>query len=254
MNLQLNTILAKGYISKAQIARRLTEGWLLENSYCPNCGTLPLKAFQNNQPVADFYCGTCNEEFELKSKSKKLTKIITDGAYHTMIQRIDADNNPNFFFLSYSEEWRVNEFLIVPKHFLTTEIIIKRPPLSSSAVRAGWVGCNIDLSKIPDVGTIFIVKDSKIIDYNDVQVAFKKTLFIRSKNEVSRGWLLDILMCISNIQSNQFTLDDVYKFETFLKHKYPNNHFIKDKIRQQLQILRDKGLIDFCGAGKYKKL
>ena len=32
-----------------------------------------------------------------------------------------------------------------------------------------------------------------------------------------------------------------------------NNNFIKDKIRQQLQVLRDKGMIDFMSRGKYKK-
>ena len=32
------------------------------------------------------------------------------------------------------------------------------------------------------------------------------------------------------------------------------NNFIKDKIRQQLQILRDKAIIEFVGRGKYKKI
>lgn len=46
----------------------------------------------------------------------------------------------------------------------------------------------------------------------------------------------------------------MYAFEDKLKIKYPNNNFIKDKIRQQLQILRDKGIIEFTGRGIYKKL
>ena len=32
------------------------------------------------------------------------------------------------------------------------------------------------------------------------------------------------------------------------------NNFIKDKIRQQLQLLRDRGLIEFKGNGNYKKI
>jgi type II restriction enzyme len=80
MNLHFNKDLADGYKSKSQIARRLTEGWVLKNSYCPNCGSLPLNDFENNRPVADFYCRNCQEDFELKSKSGKLTKTITDGA------------------------------------------------------------------------------------------------------------------------------------------------------------------------------
>jgi type II restriction enzyme len=46
----------------------------------------------------------------------------------------------------------------------------------------------------------------------------------------------------------------MYQFENKLKIKHPNNNFIKDKIRQQLQVLRDKGLIEFVGRGKYKKV
>lgn len=46
----------------------------------------------------------------------------------------------------------------------------------------------------------------------------------------------------------------MYKFEEKLKTKYPNNNFIKDKIRQQLQILRDKGIIEFSTRGNYKKI
>jgi type II restriction enzyme len=69
----------------------------------------------------------------------------------------------------------------------------------------------------------------------------------------SKGWILDVMTCVDAIKKNEFTLDEVYKFEEKLKTKYPNNNFIKDKIRQQLQLLRDKGIIEFTGRGKYKK-
>lgn len=46
----------------------------------------------------------------------------------------------------------------------------------------------------------------------------------------------------------------LYAFETTLALQYPNNHFIKDKIRQQLQFLRDKGMIEFLGRGHYRKV
>ena len=45
-----------------------------------------------------------------------------------------------------------------------------------------------------------------------------------------------------------------YELRNKLKVKYPNNNFIKDKIRQQLQVLRDKGIIEFVGRGNYKKV
>ncbi len=62
------------------------------------------------------------------------------------------------------------------------------------------------------------------------------------------------MYCVDSIQKDSFALEDVYKFEAKLKLKYPSNNFIKDKIRQQLQQLRDKGIIEFVGRGNYKKI
>lgn len=254
MNLHFNTKLSEGYKSKSQIARILTEDWVLHNSYCPNCGNIPLNEFENNRPVADFFCKGCKEEFELKSKKGSFSNIITDGAYATMIERISSENNPNFFFLTYSKEWSVNNFIIIPKQFFTEEIIIKRPPLAPTARRAGWIGCNIDISKVPETGKLFLVKNNEIVKKEIVTKSFNKTLFIREKSLKSKGWILDILKCVDKIPSTNFTLDEMYNFETELKLKYPDNNFIKDKIRQQLQVLRDKGFIEFKGRGKYKKM
>lgn len=253
MNLHFNTRLSEGYKSKSQIARRLTEDWVLNNSYCPSCGNVPLNEFENNRPVADFFCNNCKEEFELKSKKGDFSNTITDGAYATMIERINSKNNPNFFFLTYSKEWTVNNFLIIPKQFFTEDIIIKRPPLALTARRAGWVGCNIDISKVSEVGKVFLVKNAKVVDREKVKQSFSKTLFIRDKSISAKGWILDVLNCVDKIPKTDFTLNEMYSFEADLKIKYPDNNFIKDKIRQQLQLLRDKGFIEFIGRGKYKK-
>lgn len=254
MNLSFDTKLAEGYKSNSQIARLLTENWVLNNSYCPCCGELSLKDFENNRPVADFFCSKCSEEFELKSKNGKLSNTITDGAYSSMIERINSENNPNFFFLTYTKNWTVNDFLIIPKQFFTPEIIIKRKPLSDNAKRAGWIGCNIDISKVADSGKVFLVKNAQVIDAEIVNQSFNKTLFLREKNKESRGWILEILNCVDEIQKDSFSLEDIYKFEVRLKNKFPNNNFIKDKIRQQLQVLRDKGIIEFQSLGRYKKI
>ncbi len=253
MDLTFNTKLADGYSSKSQIARVLTENWVLSNSYCPKCGFQKLCEFENNRPVADFHCENCSEEFELKSKSGNLSKTITDGAYSTMIERINSDSQPNFFFLSYTQSWSVNNFMIIPKQFFTEDIIMKRPPLAATAKRAGWVGCNIDISNVAESGKVFLVKNSQIVDPKVVQEKFNKTLFIRNKAVSGKGWILDILKCLDEITTENFSLDEVYKFEQKLKLKYPKNQFIKDKIRQQLQVLRDKGIIEFIGRGKYRK-
>lgn len=253
MNLNFDVNLAEGYKSNSQIARVLTENWVKRNSYCPCCGNSLINEFENNRPVADFYCKNCTEEFELKSKKGNLSSTINDGAFSTMIERINSKQNPNFFFLTYSEKLVVENFLIIPKQFFTPEIIIKRKPLSVTAKRAGWVGCNINISQIAEVGKIFLIKNSLLIDKKSVEKTFKKTLFLREKSTDSKGWILDVLTCIDKIPEENFKLEDIYKFEDSLKLKHPNNHFIKDKIRQQLQLLRDKGIIEFRGNGNYKK-
>ncbi len=99
-----------------------------------------------------------------------------------------------------------------------------------------------------------MVKNSKIIDPIVVNHSFNKTLFLRQKSSDAKGWILDIMNCVDEIQTDDFNIEEVYKFEHKLRVKYPNNNFIKDKIRQQLQILRDKGIIEVVGRGQYKKI
>ncbi|MCI9138110.1 MAG: hypothetical protein HFH48_11245 [Lachnospiraceae bacterium] len=45
----------------------------------------------------------------------------------------------------------------------------------------------------------------------------------------------------------------MYLYIEILQEKHKNNHNIEAKIRQQLQILRDKGFIEFLGRGHYRK-
>ena len=51
-----------------------------------------------------------------------------------------------------------------------------------------------------------------------------------------------------------FTLKQMYSFIDELQLKHPENNHIPDKIRQQLQFLRDKGIIEFKGNGVYRKI
>ena len=253
MNLHFNQSLAANYKSEPQKIRVLSEDWVANQSYCPNCDAEPLAEFTNNKPVADFYCANCNEQYELKSKQAKLSNIINDGAYDTMIERISSDNNPNFFFLTYSQEYSVNNFLIIPKHFFKPDMIVKRKPLSVTAKRAGWVGCNIDLRQVPESGKVFLVKNQQVIPRDNVTEQFQKTLFLRKQSTAPRGWTLDVWQCIDKLNVN-FSLNQVYAFADELQRKHPENNHIKDKIRQQLQVLRDRGIIKFTGRGRYCKL
>lgn len=87
MQLNFDISIANRYKSKPQQVRIMSENWVEKNIYCVKCGGV-LNAFKNNNPVGDFYCTECFEEFELKSKGGKLSQKVTDGAYATMIEKI----------------------------------------------------------------------------------------------------------------------------------------------------------------------
>ena len=256
MNLFFETKLADKYTNLSQKIRVLTEDWVDRQIYCPNCGHFDIDKYGNNKPVADFFCANCREDYELKSKKDSIGAKIVDGAYRTMIERLQGVNNPNFFFLNYDlKDFSVLNFLVIPKHFFVPSIIEKRKELSSTARRAGWIGCNILLQNIPQAGKIFFVKNRRVESKKNVIANWQKTLFLRDEKEIStKGWLLDIMSCVEKLENKEFTLDEVYAFEKFLSKRHPENKHIKDKIRQQLQILRDRRYLKFKGRGIYHVL
>jgi len=254
MNLNLDLSLAKNYKNKSQKIRVITENWVYNNIYCPNCGS-DISKYANNKPVGDFYCEYCKEDFELKSKKGNIGKKIIGGAYLTMIERLKSDMNPNFFFLNYDSEFEIINFMLIPKYYITPEIIEKRKPLSLNARRAGWVGCNILLNNIPESGKIFYIYNKKVQSKKKVLNSWRETNFLKhTENIVTKSWLIDIINCIEKLHKQSFTLKEIYQCESYFKSKYPQNNNIKAKIRQQLQILRDKNYLIFDNGGKYKKV
>ena len=253
MQLFFNKSIAEQYKSNSQKARVLTEDWVNNEIFCPSCGN-DINDYENNRKVADFYCLNCKEDYELKSKKEKMATKIVDGAYSTMIERLQENNNPNFFFLNYNHiKFKVINFLVIPKHFFVPDIIEKRNPLSLNARRAGWIGCNILLQSIPQSGKIFYIKNGQIEEKNKVIKKWQKTLFLRDSKKVElKGWILDVMKCIDRIGKKEFNLSEIYFFEKYLSKKYPNNRHIKDKIRQQLQFLRDKSYLEFLNKGEYR--
>jgi len=251
MDTKLSIQGAANYSSLSQIIRIASESWVSKSIYCPNCGNR-LTKFMNNKPVADFYCPICFEEYELKSKHGNVGKKIVNGAYSTLIERISANNNPNFFFLLYDKSnFGIKDFLTIPKYFFVPEVIERRKPLNLTARRAGWIGCNIVLNGIPEFGKIFYIKNGVEKSKDEVLLKWSRTEFIRKSYDIDvKGWILDVLLCLEKINKKEFSLEEVYAFEIFLKNKHPLNNNIKAKIRQQLQFLRDRNV--FIGHGIYR--
>ena len=77
---------------------------------------------------------------------------------------------------------------------------------------------------------------------------------IESINQNLTGWVKDVFIVLNENPNDVLKLNDIYKYEDRLKLLHPRNQYVKDKIRQQLQVLRDLGLLQFLDRGVYRKL
>jgi type II restriction enzyme len=168
-----------------------------------------------------------------------------------MIAAIRSDNVPNLLVLQYTRQWTVFNLMLVPSFFFTETAIEKRKPLSPTARRAGWVGCNIHLGAISPEGKIRLVSDGVPVDPSQVRQQYEKVKPVAHLDVSLRGWALNVLNFVHRLRTSHFKLADVYAFESELSAIYPNNRNVRAKIRQQLQVLRDVGLVGFLGHGEY---
>jgi len=251
MNLQCRTELALNYKAGSQIARVISEDWCSRELYCAACSSDGLVSSRVNTPAIDFVCPECDQCFQLKSFKTWHQKKIPDAAYDSMLRAIRSDRVPNLVILQYSTGWLVKNLLLVPSVFLTETVIEKRAPLGPGARRAGWVGCNILLHRIPRDGQIRVVANGSAVAKREVREEFSRVRKLAEVPPSARGWTLDDLTIIRKLAKPRFSLQELYGLERYLQNIYPHNRNVRPKIRQQLQILRDLGLIKFIGRGSY---
>lgn len=172
------------------------------------------------------------------------------------MEAIQANQAPDYVFMGFNpDDWLVTDLFLVPRHFMTPTVVEERKPLSSDARRSGWIGSNIHLDRIPDSGRIVIVDDGKAIPREEARNPFQHTAFLSERDTATRDWTTAVMDCIEDLPvdpGDQFELTEVYEFENRLAELYPNNQHIRAKIRQQLQVLRDEGVIEFLGDGQYR--
>jgi type II restriction enzyme len=237
-----------------------------------------------------------------------------------MMNAIREDRTPNLLLMRYAlATWEVCDLLLIPSFMFSESAVIKRPPLSSTARRAGWVGCNIALNRVPAEARIFLVRttvceprnaavpaagsggvpprertrsetprkpagadacatNTVITSPEEVRAQFKRVKPLKDISVTQRGWTLDVLNIVRRLvesrrrgdkslkptgqpeslrlltssPTNEFTTAEVYAFERELEKLHPDNRHVKDKIRQQLQVLRDAGLLLHVGRGEWR--
>ena len=252
MNLEMTPSLGQHYKSPLQIARVISEDWAARNLYCPACKSEKLSQAPTNTRAIDLLCPKCSQVYQLKSGKHWNQRKIVDAGYAPMVAAIRSDRVPNLVVMQYTESWKVQNLLLVPFFFFTEKVIERRKPLSPTARRAGWVGCNILLEEIPPDGKLNLVSDGLIKDVRQIRKHFDHIRGLSNLKGAVRGWALDVLKAVRKLNKAEFTLSDIYEFEPALSAAYPSNRNVRPKIRQQLQKLRDLKLLEFVSPGRYR--
>lgn len=169
-----------------------------------------------------------------------------------MIARIEDETVPNLLLLQYTPSWGIRNLWAIHRLLLTREVIEKRKPLSTSARRAGWIGCNILLGKIPPEGRIPLIREGVEVKQDRVRERYALGEKFKPFSPVARGWTTAVLEALHNLHKPLFTVADAYAIEAKMSKLYPSNKNVRPKIRQQLQVLRDAGLLVVETRGVYR--
>jgi type II restriction enzyme len=191
--------------------------------------------------------------FQLKSKSSAIGDRIVDAGYQAMMKAIEEDRTPNLYVLHYNRQsWQVENLILIPQFAFSASAVEARKPLSPTARRAGWIGCFIVLKNIPPDARIPIIAEGQLTPQDEVRDRFRHLMPLKELSIADHGWTLDVLTAVRKIGKRVFTNQDAYEMAPELEQLHPNNKHVKDKIRQQLQRLRDQGFINQKGRGVWE--
>jgi type II restriction enzyme len=205
-----------------------------------------------NTRSKDFICPSCFHGYELKSKQGPFGRCVVDGAYSAMLAAIRDGRTPTLLLLEFAPGWAVKGLTAVHHSLLTQDCIVGRKPLGPLARRAGWTGCNIILPSIAAEGRIPVIVDGRANAKEATRKAFARLQFLEKIPAERRGWAASLLNLLRQLPRDTFSLKDAYGFEGVLAKLYPENNNLRPKIRQQLQVLRDAGILRFISRGQYQ--
>jgi type II restriction enzyme len=172
-----------------------------------------------------------------------------------MRETILSGRTPSLVTLQYDlAAWNVVNLSVVPSFAFTLSCLQERPPLSPAAKRGPrWIGCNILLRNIPPDARIPMVRNGVVEEPSRVRKQFARLKPISAMAPEQRGWTLDVLNVVRRLNRETFTLLKVLESAAELARLHPENKHVPDKVRQQLQKLRDLGFLEFVdNKGTYR--
>ena len=258
MDVRLNPSLGAAYKSRTQAVRRITENWATENLFCLACPRDHLDTAKASTPVWDYSCSSCGTAYQLKSSASSFGQKVPNSAYGPKMEAITSGRAPHYAFLRYSAaSWKVTDLFVVPGHFFGPSTVEQRNPLPATARRSGWIGSNILLGRLPPESRLSVVHAEVPRLPSEARQEWNRYKFLGLDKRAQGGWAAEVLSGIRALEresaSNEFTLQEFYRtFSREFASRYPANRNIEAKIRQQMQVLRDGGVLIFLGAGKYR--
>ena len=257
MDLRLDPTVAAGYTSRSQVARLITEDWASRNLFCVACLSDEVNSERANTPVTDYRCPVCGTTYQLKSRNGSFGSVVNNSGYEKKLAAILGGTAPHYAFIQYSSAiWQVTDLFVIPGHFFTPAVIQARNPLSERARRSGWIGSNILLGKLPADARVQVIASSVARDAGQVRKDWGRYGFLQADERARGGWGAAVLSCVRALEretgTRDFTLQDFYaRFTSHLASQFPNNRNVEAKVRQQLQVLRDGGILTFVKPGHY---
>jgi type II restriction enzyme len=230
----------------SQPGRVVPEFWGEQNLYCPNCSSPKLERLTPLAEASDLGCPKCKFRFHIRGQKARFGHTLVDGAYDVAMRSIRSEDGVSYFFVHYDlATWAVRDVLLVPHFAISPSAIVKR---------ARGKDCSFALDRIPPDARITIVTtispsgagDTECIMISRVEEVREKFRRLKPLADIPasrRGWALDVLNVVRRLRKDEFTSADVYAHARELKQLRPGKGDVRNKIRQQLHVLRDAGLL-----------
>ena len=97
-----------------------------------------------------------------------------------------------------------------------------------------------------------MVIDGAAVTPAKVRQQFARLRLLKELSVKERGWMLDVLRVVQLLGKQEFKTSDMYEYVRHFEQLHPDNRHVRDKIRQQLQVLRDWGLLIHLGRGEWR--
>jgi hypothetical protein len=133
-----------------------------------------------------------------------------------------------------------------------------RTGFGSSPMPQPWTVADLDELRIPVERLRAVIPRVATLRGHGVEALLRIKLPRRQYHELIHGfsgWLQLTLEGISRIAAHAFTMNDVMvACAPLAAERFPENRHVREKLRQQMQRLRDLGLVLFLGNGRYERL